>query len=436
MAGIKKLIILALIAATGWGAWRFFFYKEPVTYALTTSPITRGDITSTVTATGELNAINVVDIGSQVSGKIVEIYVDYNSSVQAGQLLAVIDPATQKLVVNEAEANLAVAQASVSRAQANLAEAERQYKRNKELFNKKLIARSEVDASETSVATSRASLQEARASVLQRKASLERAKTDLGYTQITSPIDGVITDRKVDVGQTVAASYQTPNLFSIAQDLTKMQIETKVDEADIGSVAESQKVTFRVDSFPDETFSGKVVQVRIAPSTTNNVVTYTVIIRVDNPDLKLKPGMTANVSIETAHREDVLRIPVAALRFTPPEELLATISVDQKVLEQRQTLHEGLVWVERNGRLRRAVPVNLGVSDNRWVELTGVRASSAVMPTEGSGRPKRPANGQPRPAPRTTLEEGDSLVINAQTGVRIGASRSPFGGGRRVGGPR
>ncbi|MBR1601921.1 MAG: efflux RND transporter periplasmic adaptor subunit, partial [Synergistaceae bacterium] len=311
-------------------------------------------------------------------------------------------------------------------------------------------ARSEVDTNETTLATKRAALAEARAHVAQGKASVERARTNLNYTRITSPIDGIVVDRKVDVGQTVAASYQTPELFSIAQDLTKMQIETKVDEADIGNVKEGQTVTFRVDAFPDEIFNGKVVQVRISPSTTDSVVTYTVIINVDNKDFKLKPGMTANVSIETAKAENALRIPVAALRFTPPEALLQTISVDQQVISQRQTLHTGLVWIGEGTRLFRAVPVDIGVSDNRWVELKGVRESSRVTPAGGGRRPKRP---EPTPEQRAemtrrpVIEEGTPLVINAKLGADGSSSGSgrpsglmgmggggPRGGGR--GGPR
>ena len=450
IAGLKKLIILALLAAIGWGVWYYFIREEPVVYSLTVSQVTRGDILATVTATGELNAINVVDIGTQVSGTIQEIYVDYNTVVKKGQLLAVIDPSVLKLTLSEAEASLAVYQASVRSAQANLEDAERQYKRSKELFNRKLIARSEVDTNETTLATKRAALAEARAHVAQGKASVERARTNLNYTRITSPIDGIVVDRKVDVGQTVAASYQTPELFSIAQDLTKMQIETKVDEADIGNVKEGQTVTFRVDAFPDEIFNGKVVQVRISPSTTDSVVTYTVIINVDNKDFKLKPGMTANVSIETAKAENALRIPVAALRFTPPEALLQTISVDQQVISQRQTLHTGLVWIGEGTRLFRAVPVDIGVSDNRWVELKGVRESSRITPAGGGRRPKRP---EPTPEQRAemtrrpVIEEGTPLVINAKLGADGSSSGSgrpsglmgmggggPRGGGR--GGPR
>ena len=438
LAGIKKLIILAIIAALGYGAYYYFFHETPVTYGLTTQPISRGDIISTVTATGELNAISVVEVGTQVSGIVKELYVDYNSVVKAGQLIALIDPSVQQLALSDAEANLLAMQANVSSAQASLSNAEAQLKRNQELLRRNLIARSTVDTSATDVAVRRAALRDARAKVAQGKVAVERAKTNLGYTRITSPVNGIVIDKKVEAGQTVASSYQTPTLFKIAQDLAKMKIETKVDEADIGTVKEGQKVTFRVDAFPDEEFNGKVVQVRIAPSTTDNVVTYTVIIHVDNPDLKLKPGMTANVSIETAKAENVLSIPVAALRFTPPEDLLKTISFDRSILTMRKTLDSGTLWPEHDGIMMRPVRVETGITDGRFVELVKEIRES---------RPPRPDNqaNQARPArePRNVLQENTNLVINAQAGVKtgtttrgglMGAPRGPRPGGG--GGPR
>lgn len=410
IAGLKKLLLLAIFAGIGYGAYIYFFHEEPVTYGLTTSPIARGDILSTVTATGELNAISVVEIGTQVSGRVQEIYVDFNSQVKAGQLIALIDPSVSQLTLRESEASLAVNQAAVNSAQASLADAERKLARNRELFARKLIARSEVDTSETDAAMKRASLQEARSRVVQAKAAVERARTNLNYTRITSPVNGVVIDKKVEAGQTVAASYQTPMLFKVAEDLTRMKIETKVDEADIGAVKEGQDVTFRVDAFPDEVFSGKVVQVRIAPNTSDNVVTYTVIIHVDNPELKLKPGMTANVSIETAKAANVLRIPVAALRFTPPEGLLETISFDREILTQKKTLDTGILWPERDGIMMRPVQVEIGVTDSRYVELV----------SEKSG------------GKRQVLREGTNLVINAQAGVKTGTTTQ----GGLFGGPR
>ena len=416
IAGIKRLLLLAVIAGAGYGVYYYFFREEPVQYGLTTSQITRGDIVSTVTATGELNAISVVEIGTQVSGTVQEIYVDFNSQVKAGQLIALIDPSVLKLTLNESEASLAVYQASVNSAQASLNDAQRQLERNRELYNRKLIARSTVDTSETEVIMKRASLQEAKSRVIQAKAAVERARTNLNYTRITSPVNGVVIDRQVDAGQTVAASYQTPTLFKVAEDLTRMQIETKVDEADIGTVAEGQDVTFRVDAFPDEVFAGKVVQVRIAPTTSDSVVTYTVIIHVDNPELKLKPGMTANVSIETAKAANVLRIPVAALRFTPPEDLLSTISFDRDILTQKKTLNSGILWPERDGFMMRPVQVTTGITDSRYIELVGEKTQR-----------------------RPVLREGTELVINAQKGASTGTTTrggllGGMGGGRR--GPR
>lgn len=415
-AGLKKLLLLAVFAGIGYGLYYFFFHKDPVLYGLTTAKITRGDIVATVTATGELNAISVVEVGTQVSGKIQEIYVDFNSEVKAGQLIALIDPSVSRLNLREAEASLAVNQASVVSAQASLEDAQRKLKRNRELFSRNLIARSEVDTSETDVATRKAALEEAKSRVVQSRAALERSKTNLGYTRITSPVNGVVIDRKVDAGQTVAAGYQTPTLFKVAEDLTRMKIETKVDEADIGAVSEGQNATFRVDAFPDEVFFGKVVQVRVAPNTSDNVVTYTVIVHVDNTESKLKPGMTATVSIETSKAVDVLRIPVAALRFTPPEDLLNTISFDRSILTQRKTLKTGIVWPEHDGFMMRPVQVKLGTSDSRWSEL--VQENSGVR--------------------RPVLREGTELVINAQAGVNTGKTTAGGlfgapGGGRRGG---
>ncbi|MBQ7193657.1 MAG: efflux RND transporter periplasmic adaptor subunit [Synergistaceae bacterium] len=438
-AGLKKLLILAVISGLGWLTWEFFFKPEPVIYGLTSSAITRGDITSTVTATGELNAISVVEIGTQVSGTVQEIYVDFNSPVKAGQLIALIDPSVLKLTLNESEASLAVYQAGVKSAQASLTDAQRKLTRNRELWNRKLIARSEVDTSEADVEMKKAALQEAKSRVTQAKASVERARTNLNYTRITSPVNGVVIDRQVDAGQTVAASYQTPTLFKVAEDLTRMQIETKVDEADIGTVAEGQYVTFRVDAFPDDVFSGKVVQVRIAPNTSDSVVTYTVIIHVDNKELKLKPGMTANVSIETAKAVDVLRIPVAALRFTPPEDLIEKMSFDRSVLTVKKTLNSGTVWPARGNDLMPPVQVETGITDGKWVQLISEKGSAPRPPRpdrpSGENRENRPQQGQQ--GQRSILRENTELVVNAQKGATgTTQNRSLFGGPRGGRGPR
>ncbi|MDR1730849.1 MAG: efflux RND transporter periplasmic adaptor subunit [Synergistaceae bacterium] len=368
---VKKLLLLFLTATAAGGVWYFFFRTPPVQFTLRTAKVERGDITTFVTASGKLNAVSLVEVGTQVSGTIQELYVDYNSPVREGQLIAQLDPAVLRSQLIESRAGLEVATAAEGSAGASLTDAERKFKRNRELHSRRLISQSELENSETDVLLRRAQLQEAKARVIQAKAAVERAQTNLDYTRVTSPVDGVIVSRKVDVGQTVAASFQTPTLFSIARDLTRMQIDASVDEADIGRVAEGQHVRFSVDAFPEEEFEGKVVQVRIAPETTDNVVTYTVVIHVDNPGLRLKPGMTANVSIETDFRQNVVKIPSGALRFRPPQALLETLppSVVSGDAGERAGLHAGYVWVVLNNSLARRIYVRTGITDGSQVEV-------------------------------------------------------------------
>lgn len=269
-----------------------------------TTPVSRGDVTQIVTANGSLNPVQLVEVGSQISGVITEIKVDFNSHVKAGEVIAQIDPATYERAQGQAEAELTSAQAAEELAQLN-------YDRGAELSNSKLISKSDFDQL-------RVALSQAKAQVKTRRALLESAQVDLGRTTIHAPIDGVVITRKVEAGQTVAAAMTTPTLFTIANDLHKMQIEAAVSEADIGGVDEGQKVQFTVDAFPGRLFEGTVKQVRYAPSTNQNVVTYSSMVEVDNKDLKLRPGMTANARFITAERKDVLKVPLAAIRFRPP----------------------------------------------------------------------------------------------------------------------
>lgn len=269
-----------------------------------TSPVTRGDVTQLVTANGSLNPVQLVEVGSQISGVITEIKADFNSRVKAGDVVAQIDPATYERARGQAEAELASAKAAEEMAQLN-------YDRGQELFTAKLISKSDSDQL-------RVNLSQARAQVKTRQALFESAQVDLNRTTIHAPIDGVVITRKVEAGQTVAAAMTTPTLFTIANDLHKMQIEAAVSEADIGGVEEGQKVQFSVDAFPGRVFEGSVKQVRYAPSTNQNVVTYTSVVEVDNKDLKLRPGMTANARFITAERKNVLKVPLAAVRFRPP----------------------------------------------------------------------------------------------------------------------
>ncbi|KAF0121309.1 MAG: HlyD family secretion protein [bacterium] len=326
-----------------------------------TDKIIRGDIEMAVSATGTVNPVTTVLVGTQVSGTIKELYVDFNSPVKKGKMIARIDPALFEAQVNQAKANSLSAKANLEKARATLVDAKRAMDRNKELFSKNLIARSDLDTAETNYETANASVSVAKSQVAQTEAALSLAETNLQYTKIVSPVDGIVVSRNVDVGQTVAASFQTPTLFSIAQDLTKMQIDTSVDEADIGNLKVGQDVQFTVDAYPEITFKGRVWQVRNAPITVQNVVTYDVVVKVSNPEFKLKPGMTANVSIIVSIKKDVLKIPNAALRFKP----------SGKGMPVSEKKGPG-VWILEENKPKR-IPVSLGISDGNYTELIAGR---------------------------------------------------------------
>ncbi len=351
----KAVIVIGLIAVAGIAGFILFRHKgDEVQYR--TEKVSRGDIEATVTATGTVNAVTTVLVGTQVSGTIKKIYVDFNSHVKKGQLIAQIDPATFEAQVEQQKANVYAAKANLEKADASVVDAKRTMTRNRELLAKSLIAQSDFDTSQTNYETAVAQVSASKAAVAQAEASLKSAQTNLGYTRIVSPVDGVVVSRNVDVGQTVAASFQTPTLFTIAQDLTKMQIDTSVAEADIGRVKLGQEVDFTVDAYPDITFKGKVWQIRIAPITVQNVVTYDVVVLVDNKDLKLMPGMTANVSVVVAQEKDVLKIPNAALRFRPAQR-------------GKTKFERGAgIWVLENQAPKR-VPVKLGISDGNYTEI-------------------------------------------------------------------
>jgi len=352
----KVLIIFVLVAAVGAGAY-LALKKGNQEIAFRTERVVRGDIVASVTATGTVNAVTTVLVGTQVSGTIKTLYVDFNSRVKKGQLIAQIDPALFEAQVGQAKANLYSAKANLEKAQATLIDGKRTMARNKELLSRNLIAQSDFDTAETNYETDVAQVSASKAAVAQAEASLKTAETNMEYTRIVSPVDGIVVSRNVDVGQTVAASFQTPTLFNIAQDLTRMQIDTSVAEADIGRVKLGQEVDFTVDAYPDTTFKGKVWQIRIAPITVQNVVTYDVVVLVDNQQLRLMPGMTANVSVIVAEKKDVLKIPNAALRFRPAEKA------------KTKTLEKGSgVWIIENEKPKR-IPVNLGISDGSYTEI-------------------------------------------------------------------
>jgi HlyD family secretion protein len=351
----KVLVVIGLIAVVGIAVFVLLRDRgDEIKYR--TEKVTRGDIEATVTATGTVNAVTTVLVGTQVSGTIKRIYVDFNSHVKKGQLIALIDPATFEAQVEQQKANLYAARANLEKAEATVVDTKRTMTRNKELLAKGLIAQSDFDTSQTNYETAAAQVSASKAAVAQAEASLKNAQTNLGYTRIVSPVDGVVVSRNVDVGQTVAASFQTPTLFTIAQDLTKMQIDTSVAEADIGRVKVDQEVDFTVDAYPDITFKGKVWQIRIAPITVQNVVTYDVVVLVGNRDLKLMPGMTANVSIIVAEEKGVLTIPNAAIRFRPAES-------------GKPKFEKGTgVWIVEKQKPKR-VAVKLGISDGNYTQI-------------------------------------------------------------------
>ena len=342
-----------------------------------TATVTRGPVTQAVTATGTLNPVVNVQVGSQVSGNIQKLFVDFNSQVKAGQVVAQIDPALFQATVTQAEGDLANAQAALELTQLNA-------RRTQDLFAKQNSAQVDLDQA-------MANLHQAEANVKIKQGALAKAKADLDHCAIKSPIDGSVISRSVDVGQTVAASLQAPVIFTIANDLTKMQIDSNVAEADVGSVAVDQKVDFTVDAFPFRTFHGQVVQVRNAPITVQNVVTYDTVIGVSNADLKLKPGMTANVSIIIAQRDDVLKVSNAALRFRPegstsaPEKKSPSPKSGSRDAGAQRRSGERTVYILQGNQLR-AVQIKTGISDGITTEvLEGLKEGDRIVTAKLGG---------------------------------------------------
>jgi len=354
MKSWSKIIAIVLIIS---GVAIFFNNKGKNTSSYITKSAENSNITEKVTATGQINPISTVNIGSQVSGTISEIYVDYNSEVKKDQILAQIDPALFQATVDKNRANLDVAKAQVKVSENDVTYYKKELARKKKLNASQYSSVKDLDLAEKEYNNAVAQLELQKASVSQAQAQLDAAETELRYTKIISPIDGIVVSKEVEVGQTVAASFQTPTLFYVAEDLSKMQIEASVVEADIAKVKEGQRVEFSVDSFPDEIFVGTVTQVRNEAITTSNVVTYEVIIEVDNRELKLKPGMTANVEIITADKKNILTVPNKALRFYIADEFGKT-----------QRYKDKGVWILKNGNPER-VSIKVGISDDENSEI-------------------------------------------------------------------
>lgn len=349
--------------------------KEAPVMDYETARVEKATIGNSVTATGTIEPVTKVEVGTQVSGIIDKIYVDYNSVVHKGQIIAELDKTNLMSELNSAKSNLAGAKSDLDYQRAN-------YKRIKALYDKELVSGNEYD-------TALLSLRQAESTYAQRKEAVSKAQTNLRYAIITSPIDGIIISKAVEEGQTVAASYSTPTLFTIAQDLTDMRVIADVDEADIGEVEVGQRVSFTVDAYPGETFEGKVTQVRLEATTESNVVTYEVVISASNKDLKLKPGLTANVTIFTLERNNIVSVPTKALRFTPTKEML---NPGEKI-EDCQGAHK--VWV-REGKTLKAYAVKTGITNGTRTQIVSgikegaeviveMKATSADAEQEGAG---------------------------------------------------
>ena len=385
---IRWLIGLGVIAAAGAIVVWWFDRPKPVRYV--TEAATMGNISRYIIATGSVNPVVTVQVGSYVSGPIQSIYCDYNTKVKAGQLCAKIDPKSFEVTLNQAKANLSIAKAQLIKDEAALAYAKSNYERDARLVGQGVVSQETIDSEKSAFDQASAQLKLDRATILQRQAALDAARVNLDYTNIVSPVDGTVVSRNVNVGQTVAASFQTPTLFLIAQDLTKMQVDTNVSESDIGGVNAGQKAYFTVEAFPGKTFYGKVSQVRKAPITVQNVVTYDAVISVDNPELMLLPGMTANTRIITEERRDVLRVSLPALRFSPSGRAAVRGAYPAASKEKKMR-----VWILEAGKPV-PVKVTVGLEDENFAEITGgeLKAGDPVIISEVTGAGPTGAGGR------------------------------------------
>jgi HlyD family secretion protein len=369
----KKIIYLLifLFLATGAGIYFYFSKNKKNTFSWRTAKIEKGDITVNVTATGSINPDTTVAVGTQVSGIVAKLFVDFNSVVKKGQVIALLDTTFLQASKVDAEANM-------DKARTEIQQAKRELDRNKKLFTEKVIPQADYDVIRTNYETAQSNLKSA-------KAELNRAKINLNYATIIAPVNGTVISRSVDIGQTVIASFNTPTLFTIANDLTKMQVQANIDEADIGQVKVGQKVSFMVDAYPDKVFEGNVKQVRLQPTMVQNVVTYIVIIDVPNPDLKLMPGLTANTTVKVQEHKNVFKVPGNALHFIPPEDYFQTAAIPDSIMKQwnefikppkkektnlPDTSTVAFIWILKN-KLVYPKKVRKGISDETFVEISG-----------------------------------------------------------------
>ena len=413
----RRTIAIAAVAAATLAVGFYAWLKHTPAPDYATATVTRGDVVRAVTASGTVNPQTTVQVGTYVSGVLQTLICDFNTQVKAGQLCAKIDPRPYQSIVDQESAALGTAQAQLAKDRANLAFAKLIYDRDVDLLNRKIVSQETVDTASNAVDQARSQVALDESTIAQRSASLSAAKVNLDYTNIISPVNGTVVSRNVTQGQTVAASFQTPTLFLIATDLTQMQVDTNVSESDIGNVAIGNKVLFTVEAYPDRTFTGTVTQVRQAPQSVQNVITYDAVVGVPNPELLLKPGMTAAVRVVTEERTDVLRVPNQALRFTPSgfgkragagREQAGRGGRDGEqasASESKAAAHGGkaphappAVWRLRDDKPER-VQIEPGLDDDTFTEVRG-----------------------------GTLAEGDTLIVGVRDG-RSGASPAPPGGG-------
>lgn len=380
----RTLLAVVLLVLVGAAGRAYYIRNSAAEVEVSTAPLTRGNIVEIVSANGALQGVTTVQVGSQVSGTISWLGADFNSIVRKGQVIARLDQSLLQAELEQARANAAKAAADLERARVTLADAEQKFARANQLDQRQLLPKSDVDAARLAVDIARAEVQSSQAQLVQAQASVNQARVNLDHTVITAPIDGIVIQRQVDVGQTVAASLQSPTIFAIAADLTKMEVNASVDESDIGRIRKGQKVTFTVDAYPDEQFSGVVEQVRLQPTVVQNVTTYSTIISAPNPELKLKPGMTASVKVAIARRDNVTRVPSTALRFKPSADVFAALNqpVEEAGPGQR-------VWMFVNQTLK-PVSVRTGITDGPQTELVspelppGTEVVTGVVNTSGS----------------------------------------------------
>jgi HlyD family secretion protein len=386
-----SILLVTLAAASGLYFWDG--NARAVAPELNLATVTRGSVVAKVSATGTLDPVDTVQVGTQVSGTIATLGADFNDQVRQGQTIATLDQAVFTSQVTQAEATVIRLRAELERAKVQLEDARVKLNRAEQLAGRQLIAAQEVDTARSDAKVAEVSVAAAQAQLDQAQAALEQARVNLSHTVIVSPVSGIVLSRNVEVGQTVAAGLQAPTLFVIARNLDTLQLNARVDESDVGRVKPGQPVTFTIDAYPGQTFTGKVRQVRLQPTVTNNVVSYTTVIDVPNPDQQLKPGMTATLDIEVARADDVLQVPAAALRFRPTEAVLTSTGSGPRANAGRTDGRGGRVWLRTATGLS-PVSVQVGLSDNVTVAVNGEGLEEGAQVVTGLAAPNSaPASG-------------------------------------------